>query len=158
MRNKLFAIVILSSILFVACKKKDSDSPGGSNKTALLTQSSWKFNNAGIDPNKDGTIDTDISGFISACLKDNTVSFSSTNNSGTMDEGASKCNTSDPQSVPFTWAFTDNETKINITGNVIAGKGGSYNINSLTSTSFSLSKDTLISGFGQTTIVVNLKH
>ena len=158
MRNILFAIAILSSILFFACKKKDSDSPGGPNKTTLLTQSSWQFNNAGIDPNKDGTIDTDISGFISACLKDNTVSFSSTNNSGTMDEGASKCNTSDPQSVPFTWAFTDNETKISITGNVIAGQGGSYKINSLTSTSFSLSKDTLISGFGQTTIVVNLKH
>jgi len=158
MRNKLFTIAVLLCVVFFSCKKKDSDSPSGSNKTTLLTQSSWKFNNAGIDPNKDGNIDTDISGFVSDCLKDNTVSFSSSNNSGTMDEGASKCNTSDPQSVPFTWAFTNSETKINITGNVIAGKGGEYKINSLTSTSFSLSKDTTISPFGQTTIVVNLKH
>jgi hypothetical protein len=158
MRNKLFAIAILSSVLFFACKKKDSDSPAGPSKTTLLTQSSWQFNNAGLDPDKNGTIDQDISTLVNGCLKDNTVSFSSSNNSGTMDEGASKCNTNDPQTLPFTWAFTNSETKINITGNVIAGKGGEYKINSLTSTSFSLSKDTLISGFGQTTIVVNLKH
>ena len=157
MRNKLFILfVILTFIL--SCKKKNSDlNPTTQTKTSLLIQQTWKFNNAGLDPNKDGSIDQDISSFISPCLTDNTVSFSN-NYSGTADEGASKCNANDPQTIPFTWGFLNNETVINITGNAIAGKGGQYKIITLSETQFSLSKDTTITGYGQTTFVVNLKH
>jgi hypothetical protein len=153
MRNKLVLLSIISLALF-CCKKKDSEVK---TKTTLVSQQSWKFNDAGVDQDKNGTIDTDISGFVSACLKDNIVSFAS-NGSGTSDEGATKCNSSDPQTVPFTWSFASNETMINITGNAIAGKGGQYKIATLNSTQFSLSKDTTITGFGATTIIVNLKH
>jgi hypothetical protein len=156
MRNKLFAIAILCSILFVACKKKDSDPNGGSNKTSLLAQGSWKFDNIGTDADKNRSIEQDLGSFVSACVKDNTVVFSSSN-SGTADEGATKCNTGDPQTIPFTWNFTNSETAINISGNAIAGKGGEYKIATLTSTQLSLWKDTTIAGFS-TTVIVNLKH
>ena len=155
MRNKLLILSIIA-VAFFSCKKDDSDPPATTTKTTILAEQSWKFNNAGLDPNKDGTIDTDVSGFVNACLKDNTVSFA-TNGSGTSDEGATKCNSADPQSIPFTWNFASNETLININGNAVAGKGGQYKIISLTNTAFSLSKDTLYQGIS-TTFIVNLKH
>ena len=155
MRNKLLILSIIA-VAFFSCKKDDSDPPATTTKTTILAEQSWKFNNAGLDPNKDGTIDTDVSGFVNACLKDNTVSFA-TNGSGTSDEGATKCNSADPQSIPFTWNFASNETLININGNAVAGKGGQYKIISLSNTAFSLSKDTLYQGIS-TTFIVNLKH
>jgi hypothetical protein len=156
MRNK-FILLSIATIAFFGCKKDDSDPEPTSSKTTLIAQQSWKFNNAGIDPDKDGNINTDISGFINDCLKDNVVSFSSSNGTGSMDEGTNVCNSAS-QTTPFTWAFANNESNINISGNVIAGKGGQYKIIALSATQFSLSKDTTITGFGATTIVVNLKH
>jgi hypothetical protein len=157
MRNKLFILTIIA-IAFLGCKKNDSSaSSGGTTKTTLITQQSWKFDNAGLDPNKDGTIDADVSSQVPACLKDNTVSFSS-NGAGTVDEGVSKCDIADPQTLPFTWNFTSNETQVNINGNAIAGKGGQYKLITLTNTQLSLSKDTTVPIVGLTTIIVNLKH
>lgn len=156
MRNKLFVLSIIA-IAFFSCKKDDSSPPAATTKTTILAEQSWKFNNAGLDPNKDGTIDMDLSGQIPPCLTDNTVSFSS-NGNGTVDEGVAKCNTADPQTIPFTWSFASNETLININGNAIAGKGGQYKVVALTSTQLSLSKDTTVAPIGATTFVVNLKH
>jgi hypothetical protein len=156
MRNKLFILSIVA-IIFFGCKKDESSSPGTTTtKTTIIAEQSWKFNNAGLDPNKDGTIDQDVSSYVSSCLKDNTVNFA-TNGSGTSDEGLTKCNSADPQTIPFTWSFASNETLININGNAVAGKGGQYKIISLTNTAFSLSKDTVYQGIS-TTFVVNLKH
>jgi hypothetical protein len=155
MRNKLFILSIIA-IAFFSCKKDESSSPTTTTKTTILAEQSWKFNNAGLDPDKDGTINQDVSSFVSSCLKDNTVSFAA-NGSGTSDEGPTKCNSADPQSIPFTWSFASNETLININGNAVAGKGGQYKVISLTNTNFSLSKDTVYQGIS-TTFVVNLKH
>ena len=156
MRNK-FIFLSIATLAFFGCKKDDSDPAPTTSKTTLLAQQSWTFNNAGLDPNKDGTIDTDISSQISACLKDNILSFSA-NGNGSMDEGATKCNSTDAQIVPFTWNFASNETLININGNAIAGKGGQYKVVAITNTQMSLSKDTTLPLVGATTFLVNLKH
>jgi hypothetical protein len=156
MRNKLFILSIIA-IAFFSCKKDESSPPATITKTTILAEQSWKFNNAGLDPDKNGSIDADVSDQIPACLKDNTVSFSS-NGNGIVDEGTTKCNTTDPQTVPFTWSFTSNETLININGNAIAGKGGQYKVVALSSTQLSLSKDTTVAPLGATTFLVNLKH
>lgn len=155
MKNKLFFLAICC-FAFFSCKKNDSSSQNNNNKTSFLVQQSWKFNNAGLDPDKNGTIDLDVSSQIPACLTDNSVTFS-VGNTGVSDEGSTKCNTSDPQTVPFGWSFTNNETMISINGNAIAGKGGEFKIITLNGTQFTLSKDTILLGT-QTAFIVNLKH
>ena len=61
MRTNLFILSIFSFVFF-SCDKDDSSSPGTTtSNTTILTQQSWTFNNAGLDPNKDGTIDQDLS-------------------------------------------------------------------------------------------------
>lgn len=155
MRNKLFLLGIFS-LAFFSCKKDDSSSQNNNTKTDFLVQQSWKFNNAGLDPDKNGTIDLDVSNQIPGCLTDNSVSFA-TGNIGVSDEGSTKCNATDPQTVPFGWSFTNNETMISITGNAIAGKSGEFKIITLNNTQFTLSKDTVVLGT-QTAFIVNLKH
>ena len=155
MKNKLFLIAIIS-LAFFACKKNDSKS-GGTTKTTLVTQQSWKFDNAGLDPDKNGSIDLDVSSQIPTYVTDNTISFSS-NGSGTVDEGGTKKINTDPQTIPFTWNFTSNETLITLNGAVIAGKGGEFKIVNLTSTQFTLSKDTTVPVIGSSAFIVNLKH
>jgi hypothetical protein len=156
MRNKLFIPSIIA-IAFFGCKKNDSSSDGTPTKTDVLIQQSWSFNNAGLDPDKNGTIDMDLSSQVQSCIKDNTVSFLA-NGSGTVAEGASKCNSTDPDTLPFTWNFATNDTEIKINGSAIAGKGGTYKIVALTNSQLSLSKDTTVPIIGFTTFIVNLKH
>jgi len=92
------AIVLLFSLLFANCKKSSSDKT--KTKTELITQTSWKFDNAKVSG-------VDVSSFLQTCETDNILSFSS-NGTGVVDEGATKCNSGDPQTNPFNWSFTTN--------------------------------------------------
>lgn len=157
MKKALFLLAISGVTLF-GCDKEDDDQTEESQKTTLLVQQAWKFDNAGIDIDRNGTIETPLpAGTIQTCLADNTVTFAA-NGSGTVDEGPTKCATTAPQTSPFTWSFLTNETILNINGSVIAGtSGGQFKIVNLSSTQLSLSKDTAI--FGQSVaLVANLKH
>jgi hypothetical protein len=156
MKKLLYLLPAL--FLVIGCDDDDEDDmPSGSAKTQTLTQTAWKFDNAGLDANKDGTIDTDVSGQINACVKDNTVKFEP-NGTGTSDEGATKCPSSPSQTVPFTWAFASNETVLTISGNAVAGLGGQFKILTLTDTKLSLSKDTTVPLVGNVALIANLKH
>jgi hypothetical protein len=155
MKKLLFFLPVL--FLAVSCDDDDDDMPSGSTKTQTLTQASWKFESAGIDQDKNGTMDADISSQINACVKDNTVKFEP-NNTGTSDEGATKCPTSPSQTIPFTWAFASNETVITISGNAVAGLGGQFKIITLTDTKLSLSKDTTVPILGNVALIANLTH
>jgi hypothetical protein len=155
MKKLLFILPVL--FLAVSCDDDDDDMPSGSTKTQTLTQASWKFESAGIDADKNGTMDTDISSQINACVKDNTVKFEP-NNTGTSDEGANKCPTSPSQTIPFTWAFASNETVITISGNAVAGLGGQFKIITLNDTRLSLSKDTTVPILGNVALIANLTH
>lgn len=156
MKKLLYLLPAL--FLVLGCDDDDDDDmPSGSAKTQTLTQTSWKFDNAGLDANKDGTIDTDISSQINACVKDNTVKFEP-NGTGTSDEGPTQCPTSPGQTVPFNWSFTSNETVLNISGNAVAGLGGQFKILTLTDTRLSLSKDTTVPFVGSVALIANLKH
>ena len=46
-----------------------------------------------------------------ACEKDNFDNYLP-GHTGEYNEGASKCDASDPQTWPFTWTFAENETKL----------------------------------------------
>lgn len=147
----------LTGVALLGCEKDDDDN-GQSEKTNLLVQSAWTFESAGIDMDKNGTIEASLPpGSLEPCLTDNSITFAA-NGSGTVDEGATKCDAAAPQTSPFTWSFAANETAININGEVIAGTdGGQFKIVSLTSTQFSLSKDTTIGGV-PVALIATLKH
>ena len=148
------------SICLLSCNKK-SDPQNQPSKTDHISASPWMYENAGIDSDKNGTIDISLSTaaptLLPTCLTDNKISFGR-NNSGTTDEGASKCNTTDPQTTNFNWSFADNEANLNISNNVFALLNGKSKIVSLTATNFTLSKDTTVVPFGNVALVVSLKH
>ncbi|MFM9028652.1 MAG: lipocalin family protein [Bacteroidota bacterium] len=94
---------VLSIALFNSCSKDDdSNNTTAPTKTQLLTAHSWKL--TGLTVNG-----TDQFASVDACEKDNLYTFQS-NGTGTLDEGASKCDPADPQTTNLTWAFASNET------------------------------------------------
>ena len=155
-----FIGILLGIISFTSCNKKSDPDTNQSTKTDQISASAWKYENAGIDFNKDGNIDQALSalapGVIQPCQTDNTITFKK-DNSGVVDEGASKCNTADPQTTNFNWNFTENETNLNITNNILPFLSGKFKIVALTATNFSLSKDTTFLN-SNVTLVVTLKH
>src|SRR4028118_1098891 len=101
----LFSILVLS----VSCKKNSVEKV---TKTVLITATSWKFESAGIDINGDGTVDSPLpSGILETCATDNVITFKS-DKTGVVDEGPTKCSTTDPQMLPFNWEFTNDESEI----------------------------------------------
>lgn len=142
-------VLLLTSAFITACKKdSDNNTNTAKTKTELITSSTWKFDNAKL-----GT--TDISGFFDDCEKDNTVTFAS-NGTGTIDEGATKCDDSDPQTTPFNWSFESNETSIHTTTPLFPGTGD-FKINTLSDSQLAVARDTVILGTTQS-IVITLKH
>ena len=155
MKNK-FLVLALSGFALLGCEKDDDDKE--SEKTGLLVQQSWKFQSAGIDMDKDGDEDAQLPpGTLQTCLTDNVITFTA-NGSGTVAEGATKCDPAAPDNTPFTWSFASNETAINFTGSVIAGtEGGQFRIVTLSNTQLSLSKDTTYMGV-PVAMVANFTH
>lgn len=135
----------LGSLLVLgSCQKDGSSSNTAKTKTELITSSSWKYNDAKIDTDNNGTGDVSLpAGFIEPCQTDNKITFTS-NGAGTVDEGPTKCDAADPQSIPFTWSFTNNETTINFSSALFAGIGGDFKIISLTETDLIISQQVTI--------------
>ena len=153
-----FFAFLTSVIILGSCQKDDSASTTPKTKTELITSSSWKYNDAKIDLDNNGTGDIPLpAGFIEPCQTDNTITFTS-NGSGTVNEGALKCDVADPQTIPFTWSFTSNETMINFSSAVFAGIGGDFKIISLTETELIISQQVTIPPAPALTIVASFKH
>ena len=90
------------------------------------------------------------------CVKDNTLSLSA-NGSGTVDEGASKCDQSSAQSTTISWSFANNETVLQLGGDGIAGINGNVKIVTLDQNNLVLSKDTTYMGLAAA-LVLKLTH
>jgi len=121
--------------------------------TTYVTQSSWKIQSVGIDANKDGTVDYDATSSLQACQLDNIYTFKS-DGTGTTDEGATKCNSTDPQTTPFTWVFKNSEKVIS--GN-FGITNGDANISTLNDTNFVIWRDSTYAST-PVRIYVTLKH
>ncbi|MFN2438954.1 MAG: hypothetical protein ABR503_07120 [Chitinophagaceae bacterium] len=144
-------------LAFLGCQKDNSGSSAPT-KTELITKSSWKYDNAGIDIDKNGVIDIPPpAGTLEACATDNFLLLAS-NGTGNVDEGPTKCNAGSPQSVALTWSFANNETALNLNGGGVLGINGQFKILELTDIKLSLSKDTTIPFFGPVALIANLKH
>ena len=114
-------------------------------KTYFLTLNTWKFDNAKVGG-------TDVSALIQTCQKDNVLTFSS-NGSGTLDEGATKCNSADPQATPFTWSLVANETVLHVSTVIFTGGSTEFTVVALTDSQLVLSQQINLSGTTQTAVV-----
>lgn len=142
----------LSLLIWTACKK-DSSSSSNASRTTLITQTTWRYDTSGIDLDHNGTIDLGNDTLIAKCQKDDIYTFAS-NGTGTMDEGSLKCSVADPQTSSFNWSLTNHDSVLHATFPPISG---TINIQSVTSTKWTLYKDTTISGIS-IRYIVSLKH
>jgi hypothetical protein len=152
--SKILAFTFLF-ISAASCKKSDTvTSPPAKSKTILLTQASWKIQSVGIDADKNGIADSDVTSSIPACQLDNTYAFK-TDSTGTMDEAAAKCAPADPQTKSFTWGFKNGETVLSGT---FSFTDGDATIISMNDTNLVVAYDDDL-GTGTTYhFIVTLKH
>ena len=156
-----FALAGLSflGIGFLSCSK-DSKTVSTATKTDNLVASAWVYENSGVDNDRNGTIDVPLSTIaptlIQPCKIDNPLTFKK-DNTGSTDEGATKCTATDPQTSSFIWNFADNEASINISNSIFSLVNGKSKIVTLNSTSLVLTRDTVIAA-NTFALVVTLKH
>jgi hypothetical protein len=158
----MYSLLLIGSLSFLSCSKSDDDdNNSGNNASALITASTWKYSDAGLDMNSDGVKDSGLPpGVIASCDTDNTITFKS-DNTGVLDEGATRCNASNPQTVPFTWSLKNNGAEINFSTPLFPGINGDLKVIELTATKFTFSKviNTTISGIPVTAnVIVFLTH
>ena len=156
------SLFLVGSFLFLSgCQKSTSedDNDQTTAKQGQLMASSWKYDNAKIDADNNGTGDTGIPpSVLQPCQTDNILTFTSTTD-GTIDEGGVKCDASDPQSNPFTYTLTNNETVINFSAAIFAGVGGDFKIITLSDTQLALSKSlTIPPSPTPITVIAYFKH
>ena len=107
-------VLIFSTLLIAlnACKKDDAKP---ASKADLLTSGTWRLTAAVTDMDGDGTFETDEYAALGTCFTDNIWTFNS-NNSIAVDEGATKCDPSDPQVQTGSWQLTNNQTNLSFEG------------------------------------------
>lgn len=112
MKKILFGFLAATLICFNSCKKDDGG--GNTDKTAILTSGKWQLTaqstlttkNAVAQPINDEYADLD------GCERDDFMQLRSDKNI-IMDEGASKCDPTDPQIYTVgTWSLLANDTKL----------------------------------------------
>lgn len=151
MKRVIAGLLLLAA--FSACKKGG----GAKSKTELLTQSTWKFNNAALDVDRNGTPDSPVPpGFLQSCDTDNTLTFKS-DNTGVVDEGPSKCDPTGPQTIAFTWSFKDGEQIITLSNVAFGGLNGDVKVKTLNDTQLELHKDINVLG-SAVNVIVYFKH
>lgn len=148
MQKQLLFRIILPAFLilaFTGCGKDDPDPVPPKTKTELITSGTWRFSSATVGG-------TDVSSSLQACQKDNTITFA-TGGSGTLDEGATKCNAGDPQTSPYTWSFQSGETQLFISATLFTGGSSTFTLVSLSETQLVLSQAIVVLGSPQTATV-----
>jgi hypothetical protein len=147
----LAACICLFAMPFTGCKKSNSKS-----RTELLSQATWKYDNAGLDADRNGTVDAPLpAGFLQACDMDNTLTFRS-DGTGIVDEGATKCISTNPQTAPFTWSFKDNEQTITFSNAVFGGLNGDVKVKTINENQLELHKE--INAGVVVNVIIFLKH
>lgn len=145
MQKQLFSFTLFLAFMFVTGCGKDDNPVVVKTKTQLVTQSTWRFSGATVGG-------TDVSAFLQACQKDNTLTFVAAG-TGTVDEGATKCNAADPQTNPFTWNFASSETMLHVSTILFAGGSSDFTLVTLTETQLVISQMITVSGSPQNAVV-----
>lgn len=141
-KSLLFALTCMAFVFVISgCSKGGDDTPAPKTKTELITKANWKFSDAKVSG-------VSVASFIQSCQKDNILTFLAAG-TGTADEGATKCNMSDPQTNPFTWSFQTNETVLFVSTPFFSGGSSTFTIVSLTETELVVWQTITLSGVPQ---------
>lgn len=112
---KITLIACCVALCLLACKK-DSEPKS---RTELLTTASWHVSAYNVDPaidfDGDGTEETNVYAAMDQCIKDDHTTFMA-DGTAELDEGATKCNPGDLQTIPLTWSFNQDETQLEVQG------------------------------------------
>lgn len=106
-KNLLTPVILAIFALSLGACSKNSDKKS---TLELLTQSTWKYQILGLDADKNGEVDAEDPSF-EACSKDDTYLFK-TDNTGVFDEGATKCDPTDPQTGSFAWQLLNGDKQL----------------------------------------------
>lgn len=158
MKKYVLSVLAIGFIIY-GCKKDDDDKDVTKERVQFITSATWKYDTVGIDTNKDGKPDQPLTGVsLEKCDTDNTITFKS-DSTGLLSEGATKCNSSDPQNTPFTWYFKEKGTVL-YTPDQIFGNGitGDFRVGEITTSRLRVIKDITYPLLGTYTIVLDLKH
>jgi hypothetical protein len=105
----IFIILFLTLGWLGGCsKEKDNNS-----RESLLTSGSWKLTAAVADDDGNGSYETNAFAGFPDCFKDNYYIFQG-NGDLELNEGLTKCDPGDPQTMTTTWAFTQNQSHLEI--------------------------------------------
>ncbi len=105
------AVIIIA--ILTGCKKDNN--AVAKTKTQLLTEGTWSLTALVSDMDANGTYETNNYAGYSACFKDNFHTFR-INGELEVNEGPTKCNPADPQTVIKHWQLTNNETTLVVDG------------------------------------------
>lgn len=143
---RIYILTLVLAVFFTGCTKSSDDEPTTEEKIAAIT---WKFSKA-------TTSGTDVSSFIQACYKDNTLRFTkaSPQNTGLLNEGGTKCNAADPQERTFTWVYDDSFQKLTVTGTggavaILPGGSNEFTLVRVSATELVLSQNVTLLGSTQ---------
>jgi hypothetical protein len=143
--------IIVLSLFLLQCKKDSTPTP---TPPSQLILGSWVVTADNYNPAYDylgnGTPVTDAFPLYDACLKDNVYIFK-TNSEGEYNEGETKCNATDPQSVAFLWTLKNNNTVLNISALA------DFNIVQLDGSKLKLSSTSVENGVTYTSTVTMVK-
>lgn len=143
---RISILTLVLAVFFTGCTKSADDEPTTEERIAAIT---WKFSKA-------TTSGTDVSSFVQACYKDNTIRFTkaSPQNTGLLNEGGTKCNAADPQERSFTWIYDDSFQKLTVTGtggtvNILPGGSNEFTLVRVSATELVLSQNVTLLGSTQ---------
>ncbi|RZK88719.1 MAG: hypothetical protein EOO62_37255 [Hymenobacter sp.] len=130
-----------------ACKKdSDSDPSPATSRTDLLTAKPWQASTVNLSLNG---VPLPSSQVVSACQLDNTYKFNA-DKTLVVDEGATKCNTTDPQTQTGTWAFTNNDQNKLTIAVPNSAFNGNFDIKALSSSTLQLTTTQSLNGLTYT--------
>ena len=119
--TKFFVLLMLVGIELVipSCKKSD---PAPPDPAKILEGNSWRGTALTVTPALYG--ETDLYAFYEPCEKDDFLKFNASNIL-IHDNGATKCDASDPQTTPGTWSYNNSSKILHINlsdGNITVDK------------------------------------
>lgn len=147
--GKTLLFAAIGSITVLACSKDSGSS--SATAQAMLTTGRWQMSDATVTiPGTSITVDVYDS--IPSCIKDNFYAFAS-DGTATIDEGATKCDDSDPQTASGNWKLLSSNTQLQ-TLDPLTGAEATLTIAAISSSTLKL-QDTATYNYNGSDIKVN---